>query len=52
MIIHGAATPDSEEPGAIVVPIVDSTEHPHVPCCYNSRPNEPLVHGGDPQRLL
>lgn len=31
MIVHGAVTPDSEEPGAIVVPIVDSTEHPHVP---------------------
>jgi hypothetical protein len=31
MIVHGAPAADPERPGAFVVPIVDSTEHPHVP---------------------
>lgn len=31
MIVHGPPSPDPEHAGAFVVPIVDSTEHPHVP---------------------
>jgi hypothetical protein len=31
MIVHGTIAPDPEQPGAFIVPIADSTEHPHVP---------------------
>jgi hypothetical protein len=31
MIVHGAPVPDPARPDAFVVPVADSTEHPHVP---------------------
>ncbi len=31
MIVHGSPSADPARPDAFVVPIVDATEHPHVP---------------------
>jgi hypothetical protein len=31
MIVHGAPSADPSRPDALIVPIVDATEHPHVP---------------------